>query len=153
MITVRTNLKGMASTQYLDHNYNSMVNFNGVKLGAMETGIYQMDQGDDDDGVDILAYFEPGTTDFGINNPKRLRFLFLGFESTGDLEVDISADQQVVRTVTVKANKLNQQRTRVAVGRDGRGRYWSFRIRNKRGCDFSMDSMDAEIITLNQGLI
>ncbi len=153
MFTLDLNVKAEATTQYLDWKFNSMARSGSIYAGASSSGLFVIGRGEGNDGAPIEAYLEPVTTDFGISNPKKLRFVYLGFQSDGDLELEIRVDDKVARTYLIIAHKGGQQRTRVAIGRDGKGRYWSFRIKNTGGADFSVDSIKVLPIITNQGFI
>ena len=168
MLTMDTNLKvkepldenTRATTQYTNFNFRGMCNFNGKRYGVNSSGLYRI-CGDTDNGVDIDAYFEPVVTDFGIDNPKRVRFMYFGYESNGNLLITAQADEQVERTYTVDNSKTGsrdagiaktaQQRHRVPIGRDGSGRYWRFQIANVDGCDFAVDTIQLRLVVRNQG--
>ena len=150
-LTLDTNLEVRASTQYKNFAFNSMVNFNGRKLAASDEGLFSLG-GDNDDGSPINAHFELIATDFGIPQPKRLRFLSFGFDSEGDLEVAVKADLEEERAYDLPAGKTGQQRTRVPIGRDGQGRYWSLIVRNKNGCNFAMDSIYVMPVVRSHGI-
>ena len=134
------------TTQYINYDFNSMVKFGDIYLGASSDGIYELD-GDTDDGVDIGAYFEPIVTDFGINNPKKVRFMFLGFEAEGDLIVTFGDNRSMISR-TVDSVRTGQQWRRITGNRDIRGRYLTFRISNVGGCDFGIDSVDVVLVTM-----
>ena len=139
-LTLDINTKVRATTQYKEFSFNSMVNFGDRKLAASDEGLFSLG-GNNDNGSPINAHFELIATDFGMPQPKRLRYLYFGFDSSSDLEVAVKTDDGDERTYDIKANKTGQQRSRVPVGRDGRGRYWSLILRNKVGCDFAIDSI------------
>ncbi len=151
MSTLNINLKNRATSQYVNYDFNSMVKFGGKVLGANSSGLFDL-SGDNDNGVAISAYFTPIMTDFGIGNPKRMRYIYLGYESSGNLELDLQADEQNARSYEVESNKTGQQRKRVSIGRDGYGRYWSFTIRNLSGADFSVDSIEVMPVVRNRGV-
>jgi len=44
----------------------------------------------------------------------------------------------------------NQRGVRVSVGRDGRGRYWQFRLDNVNGADFSLDGIQVDFLVLGR---
>lgn len=144
-----------ATTQYTNYDFNSMVKFGDTFLGAcnngIDDGIFELD-GDTDNGDYIGAYFEPITTDFGISNPKKVRFIFLGYEAEGDLIVTLSADEGSEQSYTVDSQKTGQQRRRVPTNRNMQGRYIMSRISNVLGCDFALDAMDVTIIIMPHGL-
>ena len=60
MICFDTNLKGHATTQFMDFDFNSLVKFAGKYRAASAAGLFTLG-GDSDDGADIDASFElPG---------------------------------------------------------------------------------------------
>ena len=134
------------TTQYINYDFNSMVKFGNIYLGASADGIYELD-GDTDDGDPIGAYFEPIVTDFGINNPKKVRFMFLGYEADGDLIVTFGDNRSWVSR-TVDSVRTGQQWRRITGTREIRGRYLTFRISNVDGCDFGIDSIDVAVVTM-----
>jgi len=139
-------LQARATTQYIDYEFNSMVKFGDVYLGASTDGIYELD-GDTDDGDAIGAYFEPVVTDFGINNPKKVRFIFLGYEAEGDLIVTLG-DNRSQKSFTVDSVVTGQQWRRITGSRSIRGRYLTFQVSNVDGCDFGIDSIDVALVVM-----
>lgn len=139
----------LAVAQYANYNFDAMTKFGDVYLGCNELGIFTLD-GSTDDNIDIDSFFELLTTDFGIPNQKRIRKIYLGYETSGSLILEIKDDENNVRRYTLAASLDDQRQhgARVAVGRDGKGRYWSFRLENVDGCDFSVDSLDALVTVL-----
>ncbi len=136
-----------ATTQYINYDFNSMVRFGDKYLGACDEGIFELD-GDTDNGKYIGACFEPITTDFNIESPKKVRFMFLGYEAEGDLLITLSADEGDEQSYTVSSTKTGQQRRRVTANRNMRGRYITFKVSNVRGCDFGFDAMDVTLIVM-----
>jgi len=149
-LTMDTNIHSRATGQYKGFNFNCMRNFGDNLIGTNDIGMFTL-AGDNDEGTAISAWITTGTTDLGIQANKRLRYIYLGLETDGDLEIDIIADEQVVRTYAVLARKVNQQRIRVAAGRDHKGVYWSFAIRNKKGVKFAVDSIKILPVILHYG--
>jgi len=153
MECVAVNLRGFAATQLLGFEFNSMVNFNGMKIGANSSGLYEIDEGELDADGHIDAYFILHTTDFGLQQNKGLRFAYIGLESTGYLVLTLTSDGGVERRYLVNPpRKRGQYRVRVHIGRDQYGRYWSFKIENKDGCDFSIDSIKILPVVHSSGL-
>ncbi len=153
MICFNTNLKaGSATTQFMNFEFNSMVKFAGKYIGASDNGLFTLG-GDLDDESLIAASFELPNSDFGINNHKRLRHIYFGVETYGDLEIICTVDDKDHRTYKIQPVKgrTGQQRIRIPVGRDIKGRYWSFRINNPMGCDFSVDSVEILPVVLPYG--
>jgi hypothetical protein len=140
-------LQPRATTQYINYDFNSMVKFGDKYLGACDDGIFELD-GDADNGDYIGAYFEPIVTDFGISNPKKVRFVFLGYEAAGDLLVTLAADEGAEQSHTVDSTKTGQQARRIPINRNMQGRYIATKISNVLGCDFGFDSMDMALIVM-----
>jgi len=150
-LSIATNLKRMASTQYSNFNFNSMCMFNGVALGANSDGIYSLFDADDDDGTDIDAFFELLTTDFGTLKTKKVRFVHVGLESSGDLKIKFQVDEGTEQSFIIPAKKIGQlqhRAYRVDGRNDLRGTYWRARVENTGGCDFSVDSIEAVLMIL-----
>jgi hypothetical protein len=145
-------LDAKATTQYTNHAFNSYCRFGNNYLAASSSGLYLLG-GALDVAANIDAYFAPVMTDFGDGHPKRIRYLYFGYESADDLTVTVYADEQTGRAYTMTETKTGQQRRRLPIGKDGSGRYWTVKIANTAGCDFSIDTIDAAIISRSHGVI
>lgn len=153
MQTVRTNLKINASTQYTNFNYNSMCRFNGVTLGAGADGLFRACCGDDDNGVAIDAYFMPAMTNLGTLHPKRLWYLYLGYQSTGGLQIEIIGDEQTTSNpyvVNATAGK-GQHYKRIPINKQHVWTYGQFKISNISGSDFSVDLIQIVAKAIRRG--
>ena len=143
-------LERVAPTQYQNYNFNSMCKFGDVYLGANSSGIFVLDSGDLDDTLEIEAFFELLTSDWGIINQKRIRSIIISLESNGELLLTVSDDDGNSRDFIIDpifpSNK--QHVVKVAIGRDGKGTYWMVRIDNINGSDFSIDKIQAVPIIL-----
>lgn len=143
-------LERIAPSQYANYNFNSMCNFGGASLGANEDGIFVLDNGDKDITTDILAFFRLATTDWGTDNLKKIRKLYLGYECDGAVEVNIAADESEDLSTEVRPRHkdLREHSQKVSIGRDLKGRFWELEIRNINGADFSIDSISVVPIIL-----
>jgi len=81
-----------------------------------------------------------------------MRFVYLGIETSGRIKLVLTATSRTVKTITVTPKKTGAQRVRVPIGRDVQGRYWSFRVENVLGADFSLYSIDALPVVLHGGI-
>jgi len=152
MPTIDVNLFIKAPSQYIGLDFNSYANFNGMQLATSLTkGLCQVCCGDDDDGTVINAYFSPIKTDLGIKNPKRLRYVYFGFKSDEAMILEVFADGGTVRSYSIPANSDGQQRVRVTIDIDKKGRYWNFKIKNVNGYDFDMDNIQVLPTILTEG--
>ena len=153
MLNLDTNLKaGNATTQYLNFEFNSFVNFNGKALAANADGIFSL-EGDTDDGVNIDAYFEPVMSDIANPRPKRMRYIYTEFRMTGDLDIIISVDGGDTKTYRVAGASLKAKRSRTTVSKALHGTYWLYQFRNVNGADFSIDTVSGVFIFRNQGVM
>lgn len=146
-----TELALLASSQYIHYNFDAMCKFGDTYLGCNEAGIFALD-GDSDNNIKIDAFFELLTTDFGIPNQKRIRKVYLGYEASGSLVLEVLDDGNNSRRYTVESSLKDQRQSnaKISVGRDGKGRYWTFKVENINGCDFSLDSIDVLMTILNK---
>jgi len=152
MLTLDTNLKAAhATTQYLNFDFNSLVNFNGEALAANGQGIFRLN-GSSDDGIPIDAYFEPITSDIGIIGPKRMRYLYTEAKLNGSMDVNISVDGGLTKSYRITNTEYAPLRHRTTVTKALHGTYWLYQFRNVDGADFSVDSASGVFIFRNQGV-
>lgn len=139
-------------SQYEGYNFNSMCKFEDVYLGAGDNGIMVLDSGHSDNTSKIEAFFELVTSDFGSEHQKRIRSVYIGGETNGELQLTLKDDDENERHFVISPNHSgNQQHTmKVSAGRNGKGRYWMFRIDNVNGSDFSVDSITILPILMNR---
>ena len=141
-LTLNINLSILAVTQFCNYNFNSFCKIGDKYFGASDSGIFEL-EGDNDNGTDIDAFFELPVSDFGIENVKRIRKLYVGYEAKDDLTVTVKDNEDNARSYTLSYLDYDRQNGgQVDVGRDGLGRYWQIRIDNTNGCYFAIDSID-----------
>ncbi|MEE4113546.1 MAG: hypothetical protein V2I40_12080 [Desulfobacteraceae bacterium] len=152
MLSLCLNLKGGQLSQWQNYDFNSMAKIGGQYVGAGESGLFTLDSGDFDSGMPIEAFFELATSDWGIPNQKRIRTLYFGYESDGNLMVTVRDDDGNERFFTLAPNHSAnlQHSAKVPGARDGKGRYWMIRVDNVNGSDFSVDSIHVLPIVLNR---
>jgi hypothetical protein len=129
-----------------------MCKFGDKYLGANGNGIFELNSGEFDDGDLIEAIFELLTTDLGSTHQKRIRSMYFGYEADGDLLIIVYDDDSNQRNYILSPNHADNEQAsaKVSIGRDGKGRYWTFRIENISGADFSIDSIELVPIILNR---
>jgi hypothetical protein len=135
MLVLDTNLKNRATGQYFGFDLNSMVKFNGKYLGASGSGLFSIGEVD----TEFSAYFITATMDFGINNDKRLRYVYLSLESASNLTLTINTEKVAAIDYTVTVSGSGQQDVRVPISRELYGRFWTFKISGT--ADFSVDEI------------
>ena len=138
-----TNLKNRGTGQYLNFDVNSICKFNQDYWAAGSDGLYKLV------GADTTkeAYFVTATMDFGINNDKRLRYVYLSMESTGNLSLIINTEKVSAKTYAVNISGSGQQDIRIPISRELYGRFWTFKISGT--CDFSIDEIKVLPIVRN----
>ncbi len=149
MLILDTNTRAAgATTQYWGHDINSLAKFNRTHLTASQNGLFEH-SGDLDNISEIAAYFITATMDFGINNDKRLRYVYLSLEATGDLELIVNTEKVAAITYPVAIDTtIGQQDVRITISRALHGRFWTFKLGNGTdGADFSIDEIKILPIT------
>jgi len=183
-LSIITELTRFAPTQSTILNFNSYALVGNTYMAANSSGIYslgidtgagggvsggEMEWGgdgevewedgdvivwDDAAGTPISGYFKLPRTDFGIENEKRLRSMYVGYETDGSLLITITPDEDTTRsqdfTLTGRIDTQKQHSGRIALRRDLRGRYFDFKIANVNGSDFSIDSIKIVITVLGR---
>lgn len=145
-------LSGSRASQYEGYDFNSMCKFGEVYLGGGDSGIMVLDSGHLDATVPVESFFELPTSDFGHEGQKRLRSAYIGGETNGEIVLTLKDDDGNERAFLVAPNHSgNQQHTmKVALGRNGKGRYWMVRIDNVNGSDFSIDTISVLPIIMSR---
>lgn len=138
----------IAPSQYANYNFDGMCKFNGIVVGGNSSGVFTLASGDNDAGTLIPAHFRTGATDFGAENEKSLRKLYMSLRCTGRMEASISADgkEDVVREITPYDNKLKIIHQQIQGGRDIKGKYLDLKMSNVRGSDFTITEIQALLI-------
>ena len=136
-------LERMAMSQYANWNFNSMTKFNGQYLGANENGLFVLSDGDLDGVSEIPAFFELLTSDWGIENQKRVRSIYVGYETNGRLKFAVKDDDGNETEYILEANHLDnaQHGAKLPGSRKSKGRYWMVKVDNMNGADFSVDNI------------
>lgn len=158
-LALNMELSAQRISQYLNYNFNSFCKFGDAYLGAGADGIMVLDDdggldnaGGPGDATEIYSFFELSTSDFGSDHQKRLRSIYLGGETDGDLKVSIKNDDRNERLseVNVAYTQNYQHSIKVPVSRSGKGRYWMLKLENVDGADFSIDTIAVVPIILNR---
>lgn len=156
-LSVALQLEGLRPSQFINYDFNSFCKFGGKYLGANEDGIFILDSTQKDESSvsskeAIDSLYEAGPTDFGLRTEKRLRKCVVALESNGQVEmafkVNEGIDDQVVVEKLPFFEDNRQHVVEVPVGRDLKGRYFSFAVRNIDGADFSVDEVEAFVQVL-----
>lgn len=152
MVTLDVNMKNQAFSQYVGFSFNSMVKFDEKYLGASGDGLSVI-EGKTDNGSPVEAELELPTTDFGIQNFKRIRYVYIGYETSSAISVNVVFDQKEDDGIDylVESIKTGQQRGKFSVNRTQEGRYVTITVRNVNGSDFSLDDLSILLVVLHSG--
>lgn len=119
-----------ATTELTGFIFNSMAVINGHPFGVNSSGLFWLNHGNTDNGTTITRMVAFPSTDFQVENPKRFRFIDIGFEAVDTFTIIITADDNTSYTGTVTPNKTTTglQRIRVPISRSVQGRYFMVKI-------------------------
>lgn len=151
MTTYITNLRNRASGELASHDYTEYCNFNEMQLAISASGLHRVCNGDADDLVTINAYFTIAPENFESSNLKRLRTVYLSYDSDGDIILSLTPDEKERRKYTVDVQKNGHKKVRRRVGIRPRGEYWELMIENVNGCDLRVDVVELLVMEMNQG--
>ena len=141
---------GSKATTELSYAFKSMINAGEFQYGLNQDGIYLLNQGEQDDGETFERSVTFATTDFGVKNPKRVRFIHIGFVADYEFTLAVKIDDQVWRKYTVTPRKTGLQRLRVPIGRNGQGAYITTKITSRSM--FRIDMMAGILIVRPTGI-
>lgn len=138
-----------AVAQWVNYNFNSFCEFNGVALGSNEDGIFEL-TGDTDNNTAIDAFFELGPTNLGEDKQLKLRRLIASGEFDGDLLLTVyKGEGGAVEYSLSPINKdMTQTTAETTLQLFPQDRFWSFKVENVDGCDFSIDMIDVLVALL-----
>ena len=143
--TVVMNTRNRAITNYSGIAANSLCQFNGLLLAATEDGIVAL-TGDTDLGDDIEASVSAGVSDLGSQQRKRVLSAYVGYRADGDMEMTMITDDHHEYIYTLAPRNMDDQHaSRVKFGRGADGRYWQWKLSNKDGSDFAIDSISFDV--------
>ena len=147
--TLLLNTHNFASAQLFNHSANSAAVFNGELLFATEEGLFE--SGGDNDGtilvdevetpVPIDAHIMLPVSNFGYQGQKSPRSMLLGGRFDGQMQVSIT-DENGVTQDYVSPEMEDADGTKIALRTDQRSRYFTTKISNVGGSDFSIESAD-----------
>jgi len=136
------NLFNQAISTYSNFNFNSIACFNGVYLGATDTGIYTLG-GDKDNGTEIDSKIKTGSMEFGESVLKYARDIWITHRTDGYLKLKLSVDEDATTNIEKQTSIVNDEirEERIKPPRGLRGRFYTMELNNFSGADFDIDSM------------
>lgn len=142
------NLKTLGLSEYENFTFNSMCRIGSLSFGASDSGLYRLDGGDDS-GANIVAYATFPLCDFGVDNKKRVRSVYYGGTASRPLRLYTENDEGNERRRLFEPKEV-RSKTKIPVGREGKGSYWKFKVINVRGADFEMDTLEMFPVVLGR---
>ena len=135
MIVLDTNIENNATTQY-DLDVNSMVRMDQDIFFASESGLYSLTN----DSEEVFsAYFEFAENDFDNYVLKRLRYVYLSYESVGSVTMTVSTDKGVSADYVFPTTEGSQSNYHMPISRALYGKHWTFRF---TGNNFAINKID-----------
>lgn len=156
-VSICHQLVSTAISQYKNFMFNSFATIGDYTYGANTNGIFKLDAADNDISSSALsspidAYYESVLTDFGMKAEKRLRKCNGTVEANGEIMFTVKANESdgIVQHTVPAFNDNKQHSVEIPVGRELKGRYYSFIVQNVNGSDFSLDNLEAFIVVLSR---
>lgn len=157
--TMVVNAKNGAPSQYSNFSFHSFCMFNGRSIGAGPDGIFILEEEDKDiwavdDERNISAWLEFPVSQLGKPSRKGLRRIYYGGEHSGKIKFTTTlkrvTDLQYEYTMNPRNKDNLQQVGYFSCRAKPTAEYWSFRVDNVYGSDFSLDWIEGEFILSNR---
>ena len=133
------NLFTHAVSHYENFNFNSLVLFNGVLLGANENGVYIIG-GDNDLGQPIEGELDGGTIDLYAKGVMVPIEGWMAYRSVGGMSMKVRVDENTDPYIYPFIKEGNNHEGRAKIGKGIKGRFFTYGIKNEDGADFSIQS-------------
>lgn len=141
------NSETCAMSRYTPLPFSSVAVVNGRVLGLGDAGLYEL-AGETDLGVPVNAYVTTGRSMLGTNNVKRIPNVYVSGSAAGQLDLSVSVYGQYKGTFTYSmvARQSDAPRGhRITLGRGLASVYWKFKLANKNGARFEIDTINADV--------
>lgn len=150
-VVINTRLK--AVTLYDGLHANSFATFQGVTLAATPQGIVAL-TGDDDMGVAIEARVTSGVSDLGIESMKQVLTAYVGYRAADEMELTLITDghHEYRYALAPMQSGDDLHASRVKFGRGVSGRYWQWRLENRRGAPFDLGHIEFHVQPHKRGV-
>jgi hypothetical protein len=143
--TVVVNTRYGLPTEYTGWHFESFCKFKGMYLGSGDDGITQLFTSETDNGSPILFRMRVGLDDVGIEELKRLTYIYLTYRGNGMMVLEVETDEQNVSDVysitSYADEKLRPYRFKLSEAREGKG--WAFEIQNVNGSSVDINKVEA----------
>ena len=140
-INLVLNIRSMGLTQYSNYGFNSMCRFNNKHFGANGTAIYDLDEGETDDGTFIKWNFRSGYIDLEQKQKKKLKQVWMSYKSNGDLMITVVLPDGTEYEYELDEIYEEETGLRLKFGKGIRSKYVAIDVRNTDGSDITLDAM------------
>lgn len=130
-----------ASASYENYPFNSFARIGGRNYGASDTGIYEL-EGGDDAGVPIHASINLGKRNFDSPALKGISYAYLGVSSTGRMVVRVTAPDGKSYLYQTRRADDYMATQRADFGKGLRAHFLGLEIYNQDGADFTLDKLE-----------
>ena len=148
------NTANLSITNYNNYDFTSYAKFAGQYFGANENGLYLL-EGDDDIGTPITSTIRTVLHGFKTTLLKRIVSCYIGLRrldgtvpSPASMTVKSVNESDVAGTArtlsTTSSNNSKVKRVKFAKG--PRNSYWGVEIANVSGVDFTIDSVEIDVV-------
>ncbi len=144
------NTKTFAVTSYSGlFNFNSYCKFNGVNLGANSNGIFSL-SGNNDNGTNIDSDVRKNSMDFGISNLKRPTDAYLAVRTDGKDYIFQIVTDDLSQEYIINDNRTGLHTKKLDTGKGLKGRYISWKLKNKNGGELDINEIELIIEQLKR---
>ena len=149
------NLGNTVVSEFGNYNFKGICKFGDLLLGGNENGLFKLDDGDTDGEDNISAWVKTGPTDFGVEEEKRLRKVYVSYRTNGSMKMSIEADGKdgIFQEIIASNTDLAMIHQKVSGGRDIRGKYLDLKLENMDGADFLINEVKAVLIILSANTV
>ena len=121
------NLATEAHSRYAQYGFNSFARFNGKHYGCKSDGVFEL--GGDTDGASPIPWTVTlAETDFGMNEIKRLSYVYVAAKATGDLVLKVIEGPGAVHFFNIEMSTRETRSGRARIAKGLSGRYWKLEI-------------------------
>lgn len=139
-------------SEYDNYPFNSMAGLGTTYLGATETGIYEL-EGGDDAGVSISARFATGLMTLGTMMAKALPVVYLGYTSSGQLTIKVVTTdngRKEEHWYRLRESKTSADAARVKVGKGLSSMFWGLEVENIEGAAFDISTLQVHAVPVGR---
>jgi hypothetical protein len=139
------NLTTGAVSHYTNYPFDNMLRFGSSYYGIGATGIYLLG-GDLDLAVPIDAHIKTFATKLGIQNQKRVPYVYSSGRSDGGVIVGVTADEgETYEYESDWGEVAGSTNHRIVVGKGVKGVYYSFDVKNVNGGSLELDEISVHV--------